>query len=238
MQFAKIGPDARIDEKREADHEANDHEAPKVGELGDRFERTERVRTLDVKRPANAVSDGFGECKIAEDRVGTCKQSSGPKRRARAIFSKDAAQHWADDKTDPKGRANEAKVGGFILRFGNIGHICGGCRLRCGRDPADDAANHQKPDCASHGHKHVVEGHDDKGDQQNGSAPEPIRDRANGGPKKELHHCKCGRQHPAPERRLPQIAALKALDQIGHHGHDEADPHAVQNDSQQDKDHG
>ena len=37
---------------------------------------------------------------------------------------------------------------------------------------------------------------------------------------------------------MSEITALQALDQVRHHGHDEADPHAVQNDSQQNKDHG
>jgi len=117
LQLAKIGPDAGVDEESDGIDKGDQHQPFETRQLAYVFERAKRVRAPPLKRAADFVCHGFGEHKVAKHRIRRRKHGCRPERRARAIFGKHPANQRAEDEANAKGRADEAKICGFLIRF-------------------------------------------------------------------------------------------------------------------------
>ena len=234
-RLAEIGPDRGVDEERDAVDEAEREERPQARQRREVPERAHRVGPAPVERPTRPLGHRLRHHEPAKDRVGGGQHGGGVERRPRPPFRQQPADQRAEDEAHAERRADQAEVRGLVLGLGDVGHEGHRGRLRRRRDPADEPPRQEQPDRPRDRHHEVVERHHGQRDEEDGAAPVTVREAADRGAEQELHDCEAGRQHPAPERGAAEAEARDLLDQVGHDGQDQADPHRIDDDGDEDE---
>ena len=236
--LAVIGPDRGIDVHRDRQDQEHQQRAARLCQTGDGAQRASRVGTGKAETAAAVSGHGLGQDKQAKDQVGAGHGCCGVERGAGI----DPCQHPADQRAKheahPEARADQPEAATAIRGWGDVGDEGGGGGIGRRSDARDDPRGQQQPDAGRSCQHQVIGGHHRQRDQQHRAASKAVGQAADRRAEQELHHCKRGGKHPAPQRRLAKVAAGDRPDQVGHDRKDQADADGIKRHRDQDEGQG
>jgi hypothetical protein len=156
---------------------------------------------------------GFGQDDQAEQEIRRRQGRGHPEGHPGSEFPQQAAQGRTEDEPQAKGRADETKGLGALLRRRHVRQTGVGDDIGGAADPGDQPSQEQPEQGGRQGVEDIVDGQSAHGHEQQGAATDPVGQGPQGRSAKELGEAEHGEHEAAHLGGGVQADAAHVLDQ-------------------------